>query len=137
MDGGLGVAELLTIKDAQYVQGQRGPYLKVTDDKGDWYFVFNASLHSDLAERIGQVVSVEVERTAKGKRITAVDLAARTMGAAPTYQPGPPIYDKERLIVREVALKAAVEARLSTEVDDVLRLADRFVAWLLEGEAPF
>lgn len=94
-----------------------------------------------LFDRIrGQgAISATVDYTGKGPQIKSVDSAPNGLpNPAPTV--GHPS-DRDTLIMRQVALKAAVEASgLCTSVDDYLtqvrKLADAMLAWL-EDPTPF
>jgi len=92
---------------------------------------FDKKIGEALDEYAGKSVEVDldVKQGEKGKLydLTAVRLAVGggSNGSAPTPA------EKHSTIVREVALKAAVDhAPAGTSVGDVLATADAFVAWI-------
>ena len=124
--------ETIHVKSATLENGQRGPYVKVVDAKGDFYFVHDAKLH-DQALRGGTLVAevdVNKHNGQTFRRITAINsVAPNGTTSAPAGE------NRDMQIARGVCLKAAVDMSGPGAVGDeshlewVMKVADRFMAW--------
>lgn len=133
------MAETIHVKSMSKEEGAKGPFVKVVSDKDDFYFVHDPELFSAVLGR--SVLMAEVESNSRNgrtfRRITAVTSSANGTSAQP---PAANAYDKEAMIVRECALKAAVEAtggnvEGDASIDMILHVADRFLSWLNGDES--
>jgi hypothetical protein len=125
------------VEERQSEKGSRfWRVLYVADGKRAVAYVWEPSVAAVLAPRR----EFEVELAQNGSRFPKI-VRAEAVAADATSEPDEPaerFSERDRLISRQVALKAAAElvASWSVSPDDeaaeVIRLAERFYQWLLE-----
>ena len=117
----------LTILATEQRQSQSGKtYWRVRTDDGI-YFAWDAAVADQLTP--GTTLTVNVNGSSDYPRIVAV-----SERPGPDAPASPGLSQRDRLICRQVALKAAVElAEPGASPDQVLALAEVFYAWLVRG----
>jgi hypothetical protein len=111
-------------------QGTKGPWqlFALIDGNGNRHSTFDTKLGAFLQANVGALVDIETEQTERGSNLKSARVHAEEVrGASNGAQ-------RDTLIVREVALKAAVEwaqgQREPLSWNDIILAADKFTAWI-------
>lgn len=99
---------------------------------------FSGTVGKFLQEHEGQRIEVDIEEK-QGESGTLRDLIDAREVVTTTAEPTVSPTEKHSTIIREVALKAAVEyaaiAGPSVTVDQTLIIADKFASWIASGQS--
>lgn len=99
---------------------------------------FSGTVGKFLQEHEGQRIEVDIEEK-QGESGTLRDLIDAREAVTATAEPTVSPTEKHSTIIREVALKAAVEyaaiAGPDVTVDQTLIIADKFAAWIASGQS--
>ena len=126
---------LATVSAVEAKKTQSGKaYWRVQLDGVGWASTWDVAVAKLCEARKGQELDIETEKTGDQGQFTNI----KTAKLPPATGAGAPS-SRDALIVREVALKAAVErfAGVQASDADVVSTASAYVAWLLgEAEPP-
>ncbi len=125
------------VKDTEQKTTKTGKtYWRVNLDGIGWASTFSATIGKLCADHKGEELAVETE---KNGDFTNIKSAALIQAAA---VPGGPVPQRDALIVRQVALKAAVEyanalrPSVTSTTEDIIANAAAFAAWILGEQDP-
>lgn len=126
------ISEVKT-KDGSGAKGAWTLYALI-DGNGNRHSTFDRALGTFLQQNVGSLVDIETEQGAKGSDLKSARLHAEEVrGAVNTG-------NRETLIAREVALKAAVDWSAShpeASWNDIVNVADKFTTWITsQDEGP-
>ena len=109
----------------------KSPRYTLLTDGGDRYSTFDGTIGKILEESKGKFVDIELVQNGDFTNIEAVSPHTNGQAMPPQRQRDP---SDSRLIVRQVALKCAVELAAAGKIpmDTVRAYADRCVLWIYE-----